>query len=210
MQSPKTFLNTFIRWAPDRSQELNAFDEVYKKDIEGDGQLIKPPSQFPTVSGIDMYKFVDNNGVSLHYRFNQEVKKLNVDKLIIDIVKDKRWREAWLKGSRKRKGTADIGSVSNPALQKLNTKFRLAYERASKNIMKDKALLNEFISEEENEVGTVEYDKYGKNKTLKQAIDSARGQSVLTGKPIAVEEVLGRNDLDELLKANPQIQRVND
>ena len=206
MQSPKTLLNTFIRWAPDRSQELNAFDEVYKKDIEGEGQLIKPPTQFPTVSGIDMYKFVDNNGVSLHYRFNQEVKKLNVDKLIIDIVKDKRWREAWLKGSRKRTGTADLGSVSNPALQKLNTKFRLAYERAAKNIMKNKALLNEFISEEENEVGSVKYNKYGKNKTLKQVIDSARGQSVLTGRPIAVEEVLGRNDLDELLQANPQMQ----
>ena len=209
MQSPKTWLNTFIRWAPDRSQELNAFDEVYKKDIEGDGQLIKPPTQFPEVSGIDMYKFVDNNGVSLHYRFNQEVKKLNVDKLIIDIVKDKRWRKAWLKGSRKRTGTADLGSVSNPALQKLNTKFRLAYERAAKNMMKNKALLNEFISEEENEVGTVEYDKYGKNKTLKQAIDSARGQSVLTGRPIAVEEVLGRNDLEELLQANPQMQRTD-
>ncbi len=209
MQSPKTLLNTFIRWAPDRSQELNAFDEVYKKDIEGDGQLIKPPTQFPEVSGIDMYKFVDNNGVSLHYRFNQEVKKLNVDKLIIDIVKDKRWRKAWLKGSRKRTGTADLGSVSNPALQKLNTKFRLAYERAAKNIMKNKALLNEFISEEENKVGTVEYDKYGKNKTLKQAIDLARGQSVLTGKPISVEEVLGRNDLEELLQANPQMQRTD-
>jgi hypothetical protein len=206
MQSPKTLLNTFIRWAPDRPQELNAFDEVYKKDIEGEGQLIKPPTQFPVVSGIDMYKFVDNNGVSLHYRFNQEVKKLNIDKTILEIVKDKRWRKAWLKGSRKRTGTADIGSVSNPALQKLNTKFRVAYERAAKNIMKNKALLNEFISEEENEVGSVEYDKYGKNKTLKQVIDSARGQSVLTGRPIAVEEVLGRNDLDELLQANPQMQ----
>jgi len=201
MQSPKTLLNTFIRWAPDRSQELNAFDEVYKKDIEGDGQLIKPPSQFPAISGIDMYKFVDNNGVSLHYRFNQEVKKLNIDKTIIEIVKNPKWRAAWQKGSRKRTGTIDIGSVSNPALQKLNTKFRLAYERAAKNMMKNKTLLNEFISEEENEVGTVEYDKYGKNKTLKQVIDLARGQSVSTGTPVAVGEVLGRNDLEELLES---------
>ena len=201
LQSPKTLLNTFIRWSPDRSQELNAFDEVYKKDIEGDGQLIKPPSQFPAISGIDMYKFVDNNGVSLHYRFNQEVKKLNIDKTIIEIVKNPKWRAAWQKGSRKRTGTIDIGSVSNPALQKLNTKFRLAYERAAKNMMKNKTLLNEFISEEENEVGTVEYDKYGKNKTLKQVIDLARGQSVSTGTPVAVGEVLGRNDLEELLES---------
>jgi hypothetical protein len=148
-----------------------------------------------------MYKFVDNNGVSLHYRFNQEVKKLNIDKTIIEIVKNPKWRAAWQKGSRKRTGTIDIGSVSNPALQKLNTKFRLAYERAAKNMMKNKTLLNEFISEEENEVGTVEYDKYGKNKTLKQVIDLARGQSVSTGRPIAVEEVLGRNDLEELLES---------
>ena len=201
LQSPKTLLNTFIRWSPDRPQELNAFDEVYKKDIEGDGQLIKPPSQFPAISGIDMYKFVDNNGVSLHYRFNQEVKKLNIDRTIIEIVKNPKWRAAWQKGSRKRTGTIDIGSVSNPALQKLNTKFRLAYERAAKNMMKNKTLLNEFVSEEENEVGTVEYDKYGKNKTLKQVIDLARDQSVLTGKPISVGEVLKRNDLDELLES---------
>jgi hypothetical protein len=207
LQSPKTLLNTFIRWSPDRSQELNAFDEVYKKDIEGDGQLIKPPSQFPVISGIDMYKFVDNNGVSLHYRFNQEVKKLNIDKTIIEIVKNPKWRAAWQKGSRKRKGTIDSGSVSNPALQTLNTKFRLAYERAAKNIMGNKDLMKEFIfSGEENEVGTVEYNTYGKNKTLQQAFDAAGGRSVLTGKPISVEEVLGRNDLEELLEANPSLQ----
>ena len=207
LPSPKTLLNTFIRWAPDRSQELNAFDEVYKKDIEGDGQLIKPPNNFPTISGLDMYKFVDNNGVSLHYRFNQEVKKLNIDKTIIEIVKNPKWRAAWQKGSRKRTGTIDIGSVSNPALQKLNTKFRLAYERAAKNMMKNKDLMKEFIlSGEENEVGTVEYNTYGKNKTLQQAFDAAGGRSVLTGKPISVEEVLGRNDLEELLEANPSLQ----
>ena len=202
MQSPKTWLNTFIRWAPERSEELNAFDEVYKKDIEGDGQLIKPPNKFPTISGIDMYKFIDNNGVSLHYRFNQEVKKLNVDKTIIEIIKNKKWRKAWLKGSRKRTGTADIGSVSNPALQVLNTAFTKAYKAAAKNMMKDKVLLKEFISEEENEVGTLDYNKYGPHKTLKQVIDSARGQTVFTGTPVSVERTLGRNDLDELLKTN--------
>ena len=203
MQSPKTWLNTFIRWAPERAEELNAFDEVYKKDIEGDGQLIKPPNQFPAVSGIDMYKFIDNNGVSLHYRFNQEVKKLNVDKKIIEIVKDKKWRKAWLKGSKKRTGTASIGSVSNPALQVLNTTFRKSYEAAAKNMMKDKNLLKEFISEEENEIGTLDYNKYGPHKTLKQVIDSARGKSVYTGEPVSVERALGRNDLKELIEANP-------
>ena len=207
MQSPKTWLNTFIRWAPERAEELNAFDEVYKKDIEGDGQLIKPPNQFPTgkglVSGIDMYKFIDNNGVSLHYRFNQEVKKLNVDKKIIEIVKDKKWRKAWLKGSKKRTDTASIGSVSNPALQVLNTTFRKSYEAAAKNMMKDKNLLKEFISEEENEIGTLDYNKYGPHKTLKQVIDSARGKSVYTGEPVSVERALGRNDLKELIEANP-------
>lgn len=203
MQSPKTWLNTFIRWAPERAEELNAFDEVYKKDTEGDGQLIKPPNQFPVVSGIDMYKFIDNKGVSLHYRFNQEVKKLNVDKKIIEIVKDKKWRKAWLKGSKKRTGTAAIGSVSNPALQVLNTTFRKSYEAAAKNMMKDKNLLKEFISEEENEIGTLDYNKYGLHKTLKQVIDSARGKSVYTGEPVSIEKALGRNDLDELIKANP-------
>jgi hypothetical protein len=206
LPSPKTLLNTFIRWAPDRSQELNAFDEVYKKDIEGDGQLIKPPNNFPTISGLDMYKFVDNNGVSLHYRFNQEVKKLNIDKTIIEIVKNPKWRAAWQKGSRKRKGTIDSGSVSNLALQKLNTKFRLAYERAAKNMMKNKDLMKEFISEEENKVGSEDYRTYGKNKTFQQAFDAAGGRSVLTGKPISMEEVLERNDLEELLEANPSLQ----
>jgi len=69
--------------------------------------------------------------------------------------------------------------------------------------MKDKNLLKEFISEEENEIGTLDYNKYGPHKTLKQVIDSARGKSVYTGEPVSVERALGRNDLKELLEANP-------
>jgi len=211
MQSPKTWLNTFIRWAPDRSQELNAFDIVYKKDIEGEGQLIKPPNQFPIsdYSGIDMYKFVDNNGVSLHYRFNQEVKKSGLEKTILETIKNKNWQQRWKKGSERRTGTVDITSVANPALQVLNTKFRKAYERAARNMIKNKTLMKEFISEEENEVGTAEYNKYGPHKTLQQVIDTAKGKSIITGRPVSVEEVLGRKDLDELLQANPQLQRID-
>ncbi len=203
LPSPKTWLNTFIRWAPERSDALNAFDEIYKKDIEGDGQLVKPPSQFPTISGINMYDFVDNNGVSLHYRFNLELRKLKIDKDILETVKDRDWRKKWKEGSEERKGTADELSVSNPALVTLNKKLNRAYNKTAKSMLKDKALLNEFISDEENEEGTVAYDRYGPYKTLRQVIEQAKDSSVRTGEPISFEEILMKKDLDELIEANP-------
>lgn len=209
LPSPKTWLNTFIRWAPERSDALNAFDEIYKKDIEGDGQLVKPPSQFPTLSGINMYDFVDNNGVSLHYRFNLELRKLKIDKDILETVKDRDWRKKWKEGSKRREGTADELSVSNPALVALNKKLNRAYNKTAKSMLKDKALLNEFISDEENEEGTVAYDRYGPYKTLRQVIEQATDSSVHTGEPISFEEILIKKDLDELIEVNPQL-RISD
>jgi hypothetical protein len=209
LPSPKTWLNTFIRWAPERSDALNAFDEIYKKDIEGDGQLVKPPSQFPTLSGINMYDFVDNNGVSLHYRFNLELRKLKIDKDILETVKDRDWRKKWKEGSKRREGTADELSVSNPALVALNKKLNRAYNKTAKSMLKNKDLLNEFISDEENEEGTVAYDRYGPYKTLRQVIEQATDSSVHTGEPISFEEILMKKDLDELIEVNPQM-RIND
>lgn len=199
LPSPKTWLNTFIRWAPERSDALNAFDEIYKKDIEGDGQLVKPPSQFPTLSGINMYDYVDNNGVSLHYRFNLELRKLKIDKDILETVKDRDWRKKWEEGSKRRDRTADELSVSNPALVALNKKLNRAYNETAKSILKDKALLNEFISAGENEEGTVDYDRYGPYKTLRQVIEKSKDSSVRTGEPISFEEILMKKDLDELI-----------
>lgn len=215
LPSPKTPLQTFIRWAPDRSVELNEFDVIYKKDIEGEGQLVKPPKQFPVIRGIDMYKFVDNNGTSLKYRFDQELRKTEVDKQVIEMIKTTRWQDSYKEGSKPRKGTADPTSVANPALQKINDKLNKAYNKTARNIIKNIGntsgthWLDEFISEEENEEGTLEYEKYGPRQTLRQVIDSTKGKSITTGEPIAVEEILNRNDLDELLKDNPQLQLLN-
>jgi hypothetical protein len=215
LPSPKTPLQTFIRWAPDRSVELNEFDVIYKKDIEGEGQLVKPPKEFPVIRGIDMYKFVDNNGTSLKYRFDQELRKTEVDKQVIEMIKTTRWQDSYKEGSKPRKGTADPTSVANPALQKINDKLNKAYNKTARNIIKNIGntsgthWLDEFISEEENEEGTLEYEKYGPRQTLRQVIDSTKGKSITTGEPIAVEEILNRNDLDELLKDNPQLQLLN-
>lgn len=215
LPSPKTPLQTFIRWAPDRSVELNEFDVIYKKDIEGEGQLVKPPKQFPVIRGIDMYKFVDNNGTSLKHRFDQELRKTEVDKQVIEMIKTTRWQDSYKEGSKPRKGTADPTSVANPALQKINDKLNKAYNKTARNIIKNIGntsgthWLDEFISEEENEEGTLEYEKYGPRQTLRQVIDSTKGKSITTGEPIAVEEILNRNDLDELLKDNPQLQLLN-
>jgi len=66
--------------------------------------------------------------------------------------------------------------------------------------------LDEFVSEDENEEGTAKYNKYGPNKTLRQVLDEAEERSVLTGRPISFDEVLKKENLDELLDANPQMQ----
>jgi hypothetical protein len=217
MQSDKTLLNTFLRMAPDRAEGLNEFDLIFKKDIEGDGELIKPPNQFPIsdYSGIDMYKFKDNNGMTLRYRFNQELKKLKVDEQVLEKIKNKSWKKKYERGSERRDNTVDLTSVSNPGLRDLNEILNKGYKKAAKNILKNigntgnTVWIDEFISEEENEVGTVEYNKYGPHKTLRQVTDKAKGKSVHTGSPISLDEILKEQDLEELLQANPQMQRTD-
>ena len=217
MQSDKTLLNTFLRMAPARAEGLNEFDLIFKKDIEGDGELIKPPNQFPIsdYSGIDMYKFKDNNGMTLRYRFNQELKKLKVDEQVLEKIKNKSWKKKYERGSERRDNTVDLTSVSNPGLRDLNEILNKGYKKAAKNILKNigntgnTVWIDEFISEEENEVGTVEYNKYGPHKTLRQVTDKAKGKSVHTGTPISIDEILKEQDLDELLQANPQMQRTD-
>jgi hypothetical protein len=216
LPSPKTPLNTFLRMAPDRGSKLNEFDKIYKEDIEGDGELVNPPNQFPTISGIDMYSFKDNNGMTLRYRFNQELKKLKIDEQVLERINNIEWKKKYKKGSERRTKTADLTSVSNPGLQDLNKILNRGYKKAASNILRNignsdgTVWLDEFISdEEENKEGTLDYNKYGPYKTLRQKMDEAKGKSIHTGEPISFDEILKKRDLDELIEANPQI-RISD
>jgi len=216
LPSPKTVLNTFLRMAPDRGETLNAFDKIYKEDIEGDGELVNPPNQFPTISGIDMYSFRDNNGMTLKYRFNQELKKLKIDEQVLERINNKEWEKKYKLGSRKRTDTSDLTSVSNPGLRDLNKILNRGYKKAASNILRNignsdgTVWLDEFINdEEENKKGTLDYNKYGPYKTLRQKMDEAQGKSIHTGEPISLDEILKKRDLDELIEANPQM-RISD
>lgn len=216
LPSPKTVLNTFLRMAPDRGETLNAFDKIYKEDIEGDGELVNPPNQFPTISGIDMYSFKDNNGMTLKYRFNQELKKLKIDEQVLERINNKEWEKKYKLGSRKRTDTSDLTSVSNPGLRDLNKILNRGYKKAASNILRNignsdgTVWLDEFINdEEENKEGTLDYNKYGPYKTLRQKMDEAKGKSIHTGEPISLDEILKKRELDELIEANPQI-RISD
>jgi len=208
--STKTPLNTFLRMAPVRDEGLNEFDIIYKKDVYG--ELVKPPKNMPTINSLDMYKFKDNKGTTLHYRFYQELKKSDLDQKVLNKIRNRNWRKKYEKGSEGRGGTIDETSVSNPALQDLNKIFNEAYKKTARNILKNKGnkegtiWLDEFVSEDENEEGTAKYNKYGPNKTLRQVLDEAEERSVLTGRPISFDEVLKKENLDELLDANPQMQ----
>jgi hypothetical protein len=213
LPSPKTALNTFLRMAPDRGARLNEFDKIYKKDIEGDGELVNPPNQFPTISGIDMYSFKDNKGMTLKYRFNQELKKLKIDEQVLEKIKNKQWEKKYKLGSSKRTDTSDLTSVSNLGLQDLNKILNRGYKKAESNILRNignsegTVWLDEFVSnEEENKEGTLDYNKYGPYKTLRQKMDEAKGKSIHTGEPISFDKILKDRDLDELLEANPQMQ----
>jgi hypothetical protein len=202
--------------APDRGARLNEFDKIYKEDIEGDGELVNPPNQFPTISGIDMYSFKDNNGMTLRYRFNQELKKLKIDEQVLERINNIEWKKKYKKGSERRTKTADLTSVSNPGLQDLNKMLNRGYKKAASNILRNignsdgTVWLDEFISdEEENKEGTLDYNKYGPYKTLRQKMDEAKGKSIHTGEPISFDEILKNRDLDELIEVNPQI-RISD
>jgi|11_taG_2_1085331.scaffolds.fasta_scaffold00073_12 hypothetical protein len=170
---------------PDRAKEESEWDENLKLDHYSD--IKKPASTF---KGIPMKDFKREDGVTLTYAYNLELRKTNVKRDIDRIIKNKSWQKFRDQGSVPHPTNPD--KRTNPALSQLNDTLKTYDDIVMSRFLSNRSLLSKFVSEKENEKGSADYRKYGPYETLQQRIDYSNFHSTAPDRfaPKSIEDLL--------------------
>lgn len=170
---------------PDRAKEESEWDENLKLDHYSD--IKKPASTF---KGIPMKDFKREDGVTLTYAYNLELRKTNVKRDINRIIKNKSWQKFRDQGSVPHPTNPD--KRTNPALSQLNDTLKTYDDIVMSRFLSNRSLLSKFVSEKENEKGSADYRKYGPYETLQQRIDYSNFHSIAPDRfaPKSIEDLL--------------------
>ena len=143
---------TIVRQAPRKELDRTLFDEIVASDTHGN--IAGKPSTLE--AGIGMTDYVDEDGMTLSYAFDQRLKSktIRVKELknknytlagaVNALITSSSWNEKYTKGFQV---DEESGRLKNEGLVELNKVLNSFYNETKKDILKDNAFMGRFIDE---------------------------------------------------------------
>lgn len=144
---------TIVRQAPQKQLDRTKFDEILASDTHGN--ISSKPS---TLEAEKMTDYVDDDGMTLAYAFDQKLKRktIRVKELenknytiagaVNALITSKSWNEKYAKGFQV---DEESGRLKNEGLVELNKVLNSFYRETEKDILKDNAFMGRFINEKD-------------------------------------------------------------
>jgi hypothetical protein len=161
LESTHTWVTqTVIRQAPRKELDRTRFEEIVASDTHGNIEGKDPM----IATRLNMVDFVDDDGMTLAYSFDQRLKRqlvkikkiegikgitgkrMTINQAVNSLITNTSWMEKYNKGFQ----ITETGKYANEGLLALNSLLNQFYNQTKKDILKDKAFLASFINEDED------------------------------------------------------------
>ena len=147
ISDPRGFIqNNVMRQWPDAKQARDTFDNIVGSDITG---IIQSKPEYLR-TGVRMKDFVDERGVSMTYRFDQQLKETKIGgktmyAAVYALITNNLWRAKFDEGP---KPDAN-GELINEGLFELNKLMRKYYDQTKEDILNNVAITSRFINKDD-------------------------------------------------------------
>ena len=163
LESTHTWVTqNIIRQAPRKELDRTRFEEIVASDTHGN--ITGKPSNL--TDRVKMVDYVDEDGITLSYAFDQKLKNqivkikdikglkgssMTINQAVNILINNGDWLLKYNKGFQ----LDDKGRYSNEGLVLLNSLLNQFYNATNKEILKDDLFLNRFINKEEDSLYNV-------------------------------------------------------
>ena len=164
ISDPRGFIqNNVMRQWPDAKKTRDTFENIVGSDITG--VIQSKPEYLRT--GVRMKDFVDERGVSMTYRFDQQLKETKIGgktmhAAVYALITNNLWRAKFDEGP---KPDAN-GELTNEGLFELNKLMRQYYDKTKEDILNNVAITSRFINKDDITLKD-ELERYEKGDFLK-------------------------------------------
>jgi hypothetical protein len=161
LESTHTWVTqTVIRQAPRKKLDMTRFEEIVASDTHGNIQ----GKDAMIADRLKMVDFVDDDGMTLSYAFDQRLKRqlvkikkiegikglagkrMNINQAVNSLITNANWIKKYNKGFQ----ITEKGKYANEGLVALNSLLNQFYNQTKKDILEDKTFLASFINEDED------------------------------------------------------------
>ena len=152
MEDPRGFIqNNIMRQWPDARKTRTELDNIIGSDLVGSIQA--KPEYLQT--GIRMKDFVDERGVTMTYRFDQELKNTKIrGKTMREAVNDKIFSNRWRKKFQS-PSVPEGDLMVNQGLVELNDLMRSYYDKTREKIAKNTIITDRYINSDNETLADV-------------------------------------------------------